>query len=137
MIYGKTKYYNQTIGNRKSDNKDKKNRQKAGSKVGETAGPIEHGIAGHLQSTKSSVSSESPMPLVRKGGGKPQSHGNFFRGGQNSPPANPDNSMRNKPLSKKGDSAVMTQAKRQKKIIRKDTSYTDGAISRAKMLRGM
>lgn len=35
-----------------------------------------------------------------------------------------------------GDKAVQMQAKRQKKIIRSNTSYTDGAIARAKMLRG-
>jgi len=40
-------------------------------------------------------------------------------------------------VGKEGDAGLQTQAKRQKKIIRHMTSYTDGAIARAKALRGM
>lgn len=35
-----------------------------------------------------------------------------------------------------GDSGIKVAAKRAKKIIRKDTSYTDGAIKKAQQMRG-
>jgi hypothetical protein len=39
-------------------------------------------------------------------------------------------------VGQEGDAGVKMQEKRQQKIIRSQTSYSDGAIARAKALRG-
>lgn len=42
-----------------------------------------------------------------------------------------------KKKEEKKDIGVQVEEKKQKKIIRHMTSFTDGAIARAKMMRGM
>lgn len=93
-------YQNSVIGNRGSDNKDPKNKQKANT------GASAEGV----------ISGNQKPQIIR-----PQNSANTT-------PKGPDQG---------GDSGVKVAAKRAKKIIRKNTSFSDNAIKAAQNMRGM